>query len=145
LKLEAIMKAIYLFLLTFCLGACAPLPPAPAAVDAKQFEPVPNKAVVYIVRPRVDSFNAGPVWLGDIGPISTLQGTYYRWEVDPGVRRVGTAGASASVVTLNAQAGQIYYVQHTVTAGLRGGLGNAWLRQIDEATGRRLVSQAQPI
>jgi hypothetical protein len=137
------MKSIYLILFSFLVVACAPL--APQAGDAKRFQPVSNKAVVYIVRSRVDSFNAGPVWLGNIGPIHTLQGTYYRWEVDPGVQRVETAGASASAVTLNAQAGQIYYVQHTVTAGLRGGLGNAWLQQVDEQTGRRLVSQAQPI
>lgn len=137
------MNRIYLILFSFLVSACAPL--APQVVDSKRFEPVPNKAVVYVVRSRVDSFNAGPVWLGNIGPIHTLQGTYYRWEVDPGVRRVETAGDSVSAVTLNAQAGQIYYVQHTVTTGFRGGLGNAWLRQVDEQTGRRLVSQAQPI
>lgn len=139
------MKSIYLFLFVFLISACAPLTPAPQAGDSKKFAPVPNKAVVYIVRPGVDSFNAGPVWLGTIGPIHTHQGTYYRWEVEPGIRRVETAGASTSAVTLNAQAGQIYYVQHTVTQGFRGGLGNAWLRQVDEQTGRRLVSQAQPI
>ena len=67
----------------------------------------------------------------------------YRWEVEPGMRSMETAGASLSVVTINARAGQLYFVLHTVTGGLRSGLGNAWLQRIDEQTGRRMVSAAQ--
>jgi hypothetical protein len=140
---EDLVKPTYLFLWVLLMSACAPLPPTPQDIAAKKFQPVPGKAVIYIVRPGVDSFNAGPLSLSGVGPIATHQGTYYRWEVEPGMRSMETAGASLSVVTINARAGQLYFVLHTVTGGLRSGLGNAWLQRIDEQTGRRMVSAAQ--
>ena len=137
-------KLLYLFgFLCFLITACAPLPPTMADIEAKKFQPLSDKAVIYIVRPVVDISMAGPLSLSGVGPMSTFQGTYYRWEVEPGKRRIETAGASVSSVTINAQPGQMYFVQHTVVGSRRGGIASAWVQRIDADTGRRMVSQAQ--
>lgn len=135
------MKTIYLILLSILAASCAQLPPTPQDIQAKKFEPVADKAVIYIVRPGVDSNVPGPLSIPG-GLISTHQGTYLRWEGAPGVHRIEGAGASTAAVTLQAQAGKIYFVEHTVFGSLREGLLSMTLRQIDESRGRRLVSEA---
>lgn len=135
------MKHKYLFLLSFLVSACVQLPPAPQDIEAKKFQPLADKAVIYIVRPAVDSNVQGPVSIPG-GMISTYQGTYHRLEVAPGAQRIEGAGASTAAVTINAEAGRIYFVEHTVLGTTREGLLSMWLRQIDAARGRRMVSEA---
>jgi hypothetical protein len=132
-----------ILLTALLLASCAQLPPSPQDIQAKKFAPVPDKAVIYIVRTPLDSFQASGLWLGDRRQITTLPGTYYRWEVTPGVHRVaGYAWANESV-TLTTAAGRIYFLEHTVLGSPQSGPQFTSLRQIDERDGRTLVTRAQ--
>jgi len=129
--------------LFIAVAGCVQIPPSPQEIQAKKFESAPGKAVIYIVRAPMDSHEASGLLLDDTGPITTLAGTFYRWEVTPGVHRVaGYAGASESV-TLKAEAGKFYFLEHTVRGTVRSGPQLTFLRQIDERNGRALVMRAQ--
>ncbi|RPI43685.1 MAG: hypothetical protein EHM59_14765 [Betaproteobacteria bacterium] len=123
-------------------AACAQLPPSPADIEAKRFQPVPDKAVIYVVRSPMDSDEAGVLMLDDRFTLTTLRGTYHRWEVDPGMHKIEGVGASGNRVTLNAAAGRIYYFVHTVYGTMRMGTTMTALQPINEAQGRALVTQS---
>jgi hypothetical protein len=136
------MWRILLIPIFMVVAGCAQIPPSPQEIQAKKFESVPGKAVIYIVRTALDSQEASGLLLGESGQITTLPGTFYRWEVAPGVHRVaGYAGASESI-TLAAQAGKSYFLEHTVGGTLRSGPQSTSLRQIGERDGRMLVSRS---
>jgi len=101
-----------LLLGSMLLAGCVQLPPTPQDLQAKQFEALPGKAVIYVVRDYPELIDAGATLkLGDTGMITTYPGTYYRWEVPPGAHRIaGYAGDSGSI-TIAAEAGKIYFVQ----------------------------------
>jgi len=125
------------------LAGCVQLPPTPQDIQAKTFNSVPDKAVIYVVRTPLDSYEASGLSLDDGAPITTLRGTYYRWEVTPGSHRIaGFAGANESV-TLTTAPGRIYFLEHTVRGTRRSGVQSTSLRPIDERNGRALVMQAQ--
>lgn len=125
------------------LAGCVQLPPSPQDLQAKRFEPVPAKAVIYVVRTPMDSREASGLALDESGPITTRPGTYYRWEVTPGLHRVAGFAAANESVTLATEAGKIYFLQHTVLGTVRSGPQFTSLRQIDERDGRALVMRAQ--
>lgn len=139
------MKRNYLILLNFLLctfvAGCAQLPPTPADIQAKKFQPVPDRAVIYIVRPLVDGNVHGPLSIPG-GMITTHPGTYHRLEVAPGAHQItGAAGWGVSV-TVQTEAGKIYFVEQVATGGPREGLQSMSLRRIDETLGRRMVLDA---
>jgi len=136
------MKRV-IFVLAMMLAGCVQIPPTPQDIQAKRFDVVPDKAVIYIVRPGIDSLNSGMISIGDSGTIATQQGTYYRWEVAPGTHRLELSGPHTAVVTVQAQAGKIYFVQHTVRGGNREGVQSMSLQQIGDMDGRKLVEKAQ--
>jgi hypothetical protein len=126
------------------LAGCAQLPPTPEDIQAKRFETVSDKSVIYVVRQPVDSDEGRTLTLDDRLTITTYRGTYYRWEVAPGTHRVaGFAGASESV-SLTTAPGRLYFVQHTVLADRRNGsVMLASLREIDDQAGRNLVTRGE--
>jgi len=132
-----------LLLSALVLAGCVQLPPSPQDIQAKKFESLPDKAVIYIVRSKVDSVFGGTLWLGDRAQITTYAGTYYRWEVTPGSHRIAAYAPSNASVTLQTSAGRVYFVQHTVFGDLRAGPLVSFLEQIHERDGRVLVAQAQ--
>ena len=116
-----------------------------AEKQAAQIESVPDKAVIYIVRQPMDSWEPGMISLDDNQQITTQRGTYYRWEVAPGPHRIaGYAGASGSV-KLATVAGKVYFVRHTVITARPGGPVTTQLRQISDKEGQKLVGQLQPL
>ena len=136
------MKHIYMILLAFIAASCAQLPPTPRDIEAKKFQTLPDKAVIYIVRPLVDGNVDGPLIIPG-GLIATQQGTYYRAEVPPGTHRIAAAGAWSAAVIVQTEAGKIYFVEQTATGGARDGLLSMSLRRIDESRGRKMVTDAQ--
>jgi hypothetical protein len=136
------MKRV-IFVLAMLLAGCVQIPPTPQDIQAKRFEVVPDKAAIYIVRPGVDSLNSGTINLGNAGAITTQQGTYYRWEVAPGTHHLELSSPYTAAVTVQAQSGKIYFVQHTVRGGNREGVQGMSLQQIGDVDGRRLVEKAQ--
>jgi hypothetical protein len=127
------------------LAGCAQLPPSPADIQAKRFESVPGKAVIYVVRTPMDSLESSSIALDYDAQISTNPGTYWRWETTPGRHRVAGSGFGTEEVTLNTEAGKIYFLQHTVLGQWRSGPELTRLQQISDQDGRTLVAQSQMI
>jgi hypothetical protein len=130
-------------LIALSLVGCAQLPPSPQDIQAKKFEAPPDKAVIYIVRSRLDSPTQASIALGDNLVITTQPGTYYRWEVSPGVHRISGYAQWTTSVTLRTEPGKLYFVLHSVSGNFRDGAQTASLQQIGERDGRALVTQAQ--
>ncbi len=125
------------------LAGCVQLPPTPADIQAKRFESVPDKSVIYVVRNPMDSLESSGLALDDQSQISTHPGTYYRWEVAPGTHRVAGFGAGTELVTLTTAPGKIYFLEHTVLGHWRSGPQLTRLHQISDQAGRALVAQAE--
>lgn len=132
-----------IFFTALILAGCAQLPPTPQDIQAKRFEPAPGHAVIYIVRTPMDSREMGGLWLGERVQIATFGGTYYRWEVPPGTHRISTSTVGHASVTVNAAAGNIYFVEHTVRGTIRSGPQSAFLRRVDDQYGRAAVDRSQ--
>ena len=123
------------------IAGCAQLPPTPEDIQAKRFESVPGKSVIYVARQRVDCDLPQTLTLDVRSTITTYRGTYYRWEVEPGTHRVENFASMTGSVTLNTAPGQIYYVQHTVLADRQDGVViMSSLKQVSDEAGRHLVS-----
>lgn len=126
------------------LAGCAQLPPSPQDIQAKRFEAVPGKAVIYVVRTPMDSKEMSGLALGDGQQISTQWGTYYRWEVAPGTHRVAGVGSGVDSVALTTAPGRIYFLEHTVVGDPDdGGVQLTALREIGDQAGRNLVMRSQ--
>ena len=125
------------------LAGCTQLPPTQADMQAKRFDSVADKAVIYVVRTPMDSWESSSVAL-DNAQITTHRGTYYRWEVAPGAHRVTGMGFGTAGVTLTTAPGKIYFVEHTVLGDKDdGGVTNTRLKQVDDQSGRALVARAE--
>jgi len=133
-------------LIAFCaslLVGCAQLPPTPQDIQAKKFEPAAGKAVIYVVRQPMDSREPGGLLMDNGEQVTTLAGTYYRWEVAPGPHRILSLTPHSVSLTLNTEPGKIYYLRHTVLGTMRSGPQLAALTPINEALGRSLVLESQ--
>jgi len=69
-------------------------------IEAKRFEQVPGKAVIYLFRDAPDfSREVATVMLDDSMMGSTYPGTYFRWVVAPGRHQIrGYAGDNGSII-----------------------------------------------
>lgn len=128
-------------LIALLVAGCAQLPPTPEEIQAKKFETVPDKAVIYIVRTPMDSDEAGSITL-DNDPITTYGGSFYRWVVAPGLHEIAGYAGETGLVKINAQAGHLYFVEHTVYGTPRSGWQWSFLKQIGEKEGRILVTES---
>jgi len=137
------MRRILVVLACLAAVACAQLPPSAADIEAKRFQPLPDKAVVYIVRQPLDSHESGWLLLDNGEQITTYGGTYYRWEVAPGTRRIMGMSPGGSDLVLDVQPGQIYFVRQTVRGTPRTGPTFATLSLVDPQLGRSLVARAE--
>lgn len=126
------------------VAGCAQLPPTPEDIQAKKFETVPGKAVIYVVRNNPDLGPwQGTLFVGDNATVTTYPGTYFRWEVPPGTHRITGMGYDTSQVDVQAEAGKIYFVQHSVT-GFRSPT-SGFLSRLSEREGRAMVLRGELI
>src|SRR5688572_13295366 len=101
------------------LTGCESMLPSSQAMQAVRIEGTPGMAVIYIVRPDPDlSVVAAPIALDDRLLGTTYPGTYFRVEVPAGRHRLSGYGVDSGNITLDVQAGQVYFVQQHV-AGIR--------------------------
>jgi len=131
------------WLLVLLLAGCVPQPPLTAAdIQARRFELPAGKAAIYIVRDDPDfSDEPAAISLDGEGLVTTFPGTYYRWEVEPGVHRITGFGADAGGITLDVQADRLYFVQQRVSRLLfRSPLSHFFL--IPEPHGRAVVHRS---
>ena len=132
-----------LLLAILAVAACAPLPPSPQDLEAKRFEAVPGKGVIYLVRDLPDaSREAASLMLDDNLMGSTYPGTYFRWVVEPGRHQIRGFAGDAGAITLDVLPGAIYYVQQSFTRGFTG-FGHSFFRPIPEHYGRSVVLRGE--
>ena len=119
------------------LGGCTQLPPMPGDAAAKRFEPVPDRAVIYVARQVHDLNFIAPIMLDDepIGP--TYKGTYMRLVVPAGVHSITGYATDSGSIRLQTDPGGLYFVQQTALGfkALTGSLFEA----VDAAYGRSVV------
>ena len=81
-------------LLALALTACMTREPSPQEIRSKRFETLPDKAVVYLYRDRIDFVdNPASFTLDGAHQGATYRGTYFRLELAPGRHQLaGFAG-----------------------------------------------------
>jgi hypothetical protein len=102
--------------LALTLVGCQQLPATPEDIQAKKFEGVPDKAVIYLVRDTADfSTQQSQVSVGDTVLLKTFPGTYYRWETPAGKHTIAGYAGDSGRITVQVERGRIYFVQQRVT------------------------------
>jgi hypothetical protein len=121
------------------VAACAQLPPSPQDLQAKRFDPVPDKGVVYLFRDSPDFVdNGAPITVDGMMQATTYPGTYLRLEVEPGRHRVAGFASDAGAIEMEMQARQIRFVQQTVVRSFIGP-PRSHFRLVDDSYGRQAV------
>ena len=124
------------------LAGCQQLPPSPQDIEAKKFESIPGKAAIYVVRDPMSTGVGAPLWLDQGAQITMFEGNYYRWVVEPGSHTFAAIGVSTASITIQAQAGKIYFVHYRVDGSVRVGLASSALALMDDQAGRAAVMRA---
>lgn len=121
------------------LAGCAGLAPKSQDVEAKRFEPLPDKAVIYLVRGEpLYSNRAVPVWLGNFIMITTYPDTFFRWEVPPGTHRISGHDTDFGTITVAAESGRVYFVMQQLS--YRHDI--SYFTLVEELDGRAAVRRA---
>jgi hypothetical protein len=137
------MRRTLIVLAALTLAACAQNPPSAQEIVDKKMEPLPGKAVVYVVQNPLRGYGAG-LTFDDGMRITTWPGTFYRWETTPGTHMIKSREANLSAsIRLQVEAGRVYFVEHIVT-GLRGSTTDATLQKVGDRSGRQLVANGRP-
>ena len=128
-------------LLAVALLAGCQLPLTPEDLEARKFEAVPGKAVIYLVRVNPD-FNdrQALVRVGDKLLFKVYPGTYYRWVVEPGTHQITGYAGDIGTITVQAEAGRIYYGRQQTTPFSRMPISHFFL--VNENEGRAEVLRA---
>src|SRR5262245_35021758 len=107
---------VFLFAAVLALAGCVGLAPETQDVEAKKFEPLAGRAVIYLVRGEpLYSDRPVPVWLGNMMLITTHPDTYYRWEVPPGTHRISGHDTDFGTITVAAEPGKVYFVEQQLS------------------------------
>lgn len=125
------------------VAACTQLPPSPQDLQAKRFDPVPDKAVVYLFRDHPDFVDDGaPVTVDGMMQATTYPGTYLRLELEPGRHRIAGFASDAGIIELELQAGHIRFLQQTVIRSFIGP-ARSHFRLVDNHYGRQAVLRSE--
>ena len=128
------------FLVVLALTGCVQMPPTPQDIQARRFESVPDKSVIYIVRDVLDNDLAATILLDDSFSITTYPGTYYRWEAAPGRHRLAGFASDSGVFVLNTAPGRVYFVQQRLNQLMSFAMSRFYL--VSEAEARTVVARS---
>lgn len=126
------------------ISACASVPMAPASFDqtAKQFAPVADKANLYIYRNEsMGAAIAMGIYINELPIGQTAAKTYLNLQLDPGTHKIRGHAENNSEVSLDAKAGENYYIWQEVKIGL--GSARNKLQLVDTATGQAGVRECK--
>jgi hypothetical protein len=127
----------FLLIATLMLAGCVQLPPLPGDAAAKRFEPVPDRAVIYLARHTFDRNFVAPILLNDEMMGSTYRGTYMRLVVPGGMHRIAGVAGDSGLIRIQTTPGQIYFINQT-TRGYDA-LSNSTFELVDSQYGRSVV------
>ena len=138
------IKLAAIFLAAAVAAGCASVPMAAPDADAKAktFQTSPDKANLYIY--RNESMGAAvkmTVLLDGQLAGDTAAKTYILKSVEPGAHTLTSKTENDSNLTVNAVAGQNYFVWQEVKMGVMSARSN--LQLVDEATGKAAVTECQ--
>lgn len=123
-------------------GCVTPLPPTPQDLAAKRFEAAPGKAVIYLVRDNPDfSYDGTTLMLDDNMAGTTYPGTYFRWEVAPGMHRIAGFAGDAGAINLRVEPNALYFVQQSVSRAFHVAAQSSF-RPVDPGYGRVAVMRS---
>lgn len=103
----------FLPIVLLILAGCAQLPPLPGDAAAKRFEPVTDRAVIYVTRSALERDFVAPIMLNDEMMGATYRGTYMRFVVPAGKYRIAGFAGDSGRIDVQAQPGQIYFINQT--------------------------------
>lgn len=127
----------FLPIVLLMLAGCAQLPPLPGDAAAKRFEPVSDRAVIYVARNALERDFVAPIMLNDEMMGATYRGTYMRIVVPGGKYRIAGFAADSGRIDVQAQPGQIYFINQT-TWGY-GSLAGSQFQLVDAKYGQSVV------
>lgn len=119
-KLKNIILIISTVFVLF-LSGCAQVPLAPPAEDteAKQFQPVRNKSVIYLYRNEyMGAAVSMEVTLDGKFKGKTGAQTYFKWVVNPGKHTITSEAENTDTLTLKTVKNKIYCIWQEVKMGL---------------------------
>lgn len=132
-----------LLMAVFLLAGCYAVPFTPQDIQARKFEAVPGKAVIYVVRAYPDHSDIqAPINVGDKLRVNTYPGTYYRWEAEPGKHRIAGAFFDNGAIEIATEPGRIYFVLQRVTMMLMGESPLSSFQLVSEPAGRAAVMRS---
>ncbi len=146
MKQKAAAKVGSMLIIFTLLSGCATVPMASIQDDAlaKQFQPKPDKSLIYLFRNEI--FGAAIALTVSIdGRTAGQTGpqTFYVWEVDPGKHQITSFAENVSNVWLWTEAGKDYYVWQEIKMGMFS--ARSVLKEVDGETGRAGVKECELI
>jgi hypothetical protein len=127
-------------LIAVALAGCVQMPPTPQDIQARRFESVPDKSVIYIVRDVMDNDIAATILLDDSLSITTYPGTYYRWETAPGQHRIAGFAADGGLFRLQTAPGRVYFVEQRLNQLMTFASSRFYL--VSEGQARTIVARS---
>ena len=133
-------------IITFITAGCASTSKAPESKnnEAKAFEKTSDKGVVYLYRPgrAVGAAMQTQVKVNGRDAGGTGPGTFFKWELKPGVYVFSCFTAeSSAVVEVDVKPGKNYFLRQDRRLGV--GAGRVTLIEVDEKTGKDGVSKCK--
>ena len=108
------------------MGGCANVSTesVETSAAAKNFEPIPDKGVVFLYRRgrMVGAASATQIKVNGQDAGGTGPGTFFRWELSPGTYTfLASTTESSATVSLEVEAGKVYFLEQTERLGVNGG------------------------
>jgi hypothetical protein len=133
------MRVVAFFLL-LALAACVTREPSPAEIKARRFEPVADKAVIYLFRERVD-FRDSPASFSLDGAFqgTNYRASYFRLELAPGLHRLAGFAGDTGYLEFEVEANQLYFIRHSLMR--IGSMDRSLFQPVPADYGRQAVLQ----
>ncbi len=145
--LSVLFSSAVIILVTACIPVDLPIPPQPLVKPqnadekmAKNTAAPADKAVVYLYRSFITGSTLLTVELDGEYAGNTSGGTYFMWLLAPGKHDFASIGGNTSTMSLEAKAGETYYIWQEIKWSWRIFLWQPWrteLHLVDEETGRK--------
>lgn len=140
MRMRPVLLLILIALQAFVGCATVSTESEEVSTNAKNFDPLEDKAVVFLYRRgrMVGAGNATQIQVnsqaaGGLGP-----GTFFRWEVEPGKYTFfSSTSESSGTVALDVEAGGVYFVEVNTRVGVDS--GRVTMNERDAATGKPQV------